>query len=301
MLFPLKKDTGTIVINLKQLRATNRVFIQRKGGPKEYFMYDARDHLNVKADVFIKMANDHYIKLLEFSNNYKLKYYDETIATILNELITAAVAGFNNKNNEAYKKNKFLKDTSIFKFTNTEVVETLSSIKATLSKDWRNYPIMKNLVTADCIYKSFDDFRSDTRTIAGSIKQITINDSLYDFSFKYPDSSNLLLSPYAVVKDGITYVWLMYKTYVRLDKRDDGFHFQVPSSLLNLYEICTIELIYSKRPPTLIPIVGLEGELAINAVDQIIKDKKRLKILKNQNENNYRSAVIDLYNGDFLY
>ncbi len=73
------------------------------------------------------------------------------------------------------------KDTLAFKSTTANATYTLSETKLAAINEWRNYPVMANRIEGDCIYRSFDDFRSDTKTTVGSITKKEPTDSLFLF------------------------------------------------------------------------------------------------------------------------
>lgn len=295
-----------LLLNIKLLNVPNRQFIQRKGGPRGYLFEKVRDRLNAKVDAYVS-ENGGYLKVLEF--NKSLKWSDdmqEDLSGLFSDVIIAATV-CREEESVRNKQYKFLKDDDMFKFVTGKEQMSEFAIENSVLDHQKNYPIMKDNLSGNAVYVSFDDFKNNIKTAVGELTMTAASDSIYKFTIKHTDRSNFFVSPYAILKDGELYLWLTNHLFVKAEKDNDRLKLRLPLNSANFYELLAIEIINAKQPSMLIlPGVPLELDAAAELLQRSLnKNEKmaRTSAINNFRDqgSDYRTGIVDLYTGDIVY
>ena len=311
-ILPLSKGNKTLLINITQLRITNKGSIERT--PNNHGRNPGkgmRNYVIFSAEAYYKTGKKQYSKIVTVHKNYKVYSQPQrTISAIFNELMEAASNIGDTLLNTITDKPKQLRflhaDTTSFKYSQDTANIALDQINTNQRTKWADYSIVANTDTSRGIFNNFDDFR------ANSALQRTVHllwdakDSAYTVDpFSYANLCNNRL-PWAIRDSGNLYIALNRRFYVQLKRFNNSFYFYVPQSLPNMYALTSLENGAANSGNVAVPTTGnliaaLITTIAATAINIGVEAAKTKRILQNGLQSGFRDCYIDMDTGDIVY
>jgi hypothetical protein len=296
-----------LLINIEQFRIPNKTyFVQKK---KNYsIIRNLRDYILFSAEIYYQTGDNRYRKIVTVNKNYYT--YDpqmnEQFLIILNNIIEASC--INTTDGSVLKTPKkliyLLNDTASFNYSKDSTNISLEQINQNAKHKWSGYQIVKDHHYSNGFYSTFDDFRSNTVTADPVQVKYDEKHSLYIISLPGYYTNNKNFYPWAVCKSDTLYIQLYKDVYLKSDKLNNTFYFDVPDSLPDMYALLSIEAIKAESNAggsTGNGVADLIAGAVSGTVDMIIKKSKENTIRKDGFKNNFRKCFIDMYCGDIIY
>jgi hypothetical protein len=306
-----KKGNEKLFISVKQLKVPNNGSIERRSKKKFWFKHvrPGRNYLFFEAEVYRVMNSSYYQKLFTITKKYYIySSIDEAVSRALDNLIYLSNIMLDPTLHEGEKLKSVRRLTDckdcVLNAADTSVRD-ISQISIGALNRWATYPIIKDAVLADGIYSNFDDFRDGLLKPCSCTMAYQNNDSVYKIS----SCTNKVKSggkwPWAICVGGELYMKLLKDAYVKLTKQNNTFHFYVPQSLPNMYELFSIDELQHKNtsssPSSDNLLVGLTSAVVFGTIDAVVKNHRIRQIERTGADNFFRNCFIDMDSGDIIY
>ena len=307
-------NTRKLLIDITHLRSFNRSVslekFENKKGEIENYLWLTYNRVILSANVYVETSDNHFRKLMEVKDAATDSYltYSASIKKIIDKLIDATTLYYVEttlpKNKMPFRFKKNLEEKEEFIKSNDSVEVTVPEIIYNLRNRYASLPVNKNVIARTGFYSTFEDFRDNLITKHPIKLSYNPTDSLYTLSANLKDTIYKKHFPFAITDSGRLYIALVEDKYVRLNKMGDGYYFDVPTSLPNMYTILSLEkknVEIDNNKSNVGAAGGLVGALIIIGFNEL----KLSSIKKNGNNdqliNNYRHCKIDMDNGDIIY
>lgn len=293
----VSKEKKTILLNLTQLRLSNKTYILRRGKKREIYPHKQRDYVIFSAEVYLKTDSNKYRKIVVINKEYyTYGSIEKTVPDIINDFIEAAGSKFESDKKNRKKYEQFKAD-SCFLYSMDTACLTLDDICNNLKK---KYPITEKDVYANGVYLSFDDFKNDFLSENKTQLRFNDKDSVYIASIENGSKD----FPWAISDNGNLYVLLFKNIYLPLVKIDNTFSFCVPKNLPNMYTLLSIEEFdehtYSSSPSANIWTNLIDFGLT-SIIESSVKKSKQKQFAEAASMSDFRQCFIDMYSGDFIF
>jgi hypothetical protein len=238
------------------------------------------------ADLYSKRGNDRYQKFASINQENITLGVDFRKSTILKDLIKASIT---------LPSQQKVADISEFSF---------EQISASVKKDWISCPIMRDTNYGTGLFITFNDFKNNIKSNF-PFKLISETDSIYTFAFDNGVDNPKKLLPYVVSDGGQLYIQLFKNKYLKLEKKEFTYHFLVPSSLSNMYDLMSMESINYSQLAHSGTSTNLLLELAaltvVSVTNELSRSSRIKRVMRHQDSENFREVTIDMYSGDFIF
>lgn len=316
---PLAKGSKTLVVSIEQLRIPNKRNILRKGGKDlrkgakpSTGIVPLRDYLLFSAEAYCQTANNRYRKILtvrEYSYTYGIyNKLGQLIAGLLNDLLEA-VSDDKAPPVRSKSRNRinYLWEDSLSENYSKDTSElTMEQINNNVRDKWAHYPILTSRHEMSGVYPNFDDFKNDSLLLQQVQVRWDEKDSLYKINTLQDHSGNKGNFHWAVCDKGDLYLWLYGESYLKLDRRPNGFYFTIPRTLPDMYSLLSIEESQASTnqasPHTGNPFADLGALLIGDAAGDAYKKAGQKRMARTGLKSEaFRHCFIDMDSGDIVY
>ena len=293
---PLSKGDRTLLLNIRQLGATNVSNVPHRLGKqkKTAWMFPTRGRLHFMVDAWLRTGEGHYRKIgsadySPYTSNVVVSMSDD-ITRCLNRLLEAA----------GHTDDRRGTRHSGFRYANDTTSVGFREIDQSATERWQSYPVMGAPPSGKGYFSSLEDFR-DLLIIPDNTKLIyESKDSLYK------SARNISFQRWSLIADsGNLYIRVGDSIYLKLISRDGKLTFHVPHSLPNMHDLMILaraeDLDHGASHGK-----GIVGALVGAAVAGIVNDAESNSAVKKakagaHNLNDFRDSFIDLDSGDIIY
>lgn len=295
----ISKEKKTILLNLTQLRVSNKTYILRRGKKREVYPHKQRDYIMFSAEVYFKIDSNKYRKIVVIDKEYyTFGSIEKTVPAILTDFIEATGSMFEYDKKNSRKRKEFTKDSS-FSYSRDTTCLTIDDICHNLNINHK-YPIIDKKIYQCGVYLSFDDFKNDILYESKNELSFDDKDSVYLASIENASKD----FPWAISDNGNLYILLFKNIYLPLVKIDNTFSFYVPKTLPNMYTLLSIEEFdghtYSSSPSADIWTNLIDFGLTL-VIESLVKKSKQKQFAEAGIMSDFRKCFIDMYSGDFIF
>lgn len=318
---PLEKGEKSLLLNIEELRVTNKSWIlrERPGRPGATKMYFDRSVVRFYGQAYYRTGEGTYRKIIDIHYDYypgegaKIDIAKADLSPMLNRILEAAgnIGGTSfppsalpGKKNRELLRNM---NASITYVRDTGDLP-LSSIDRNTKQKWQDYPAVAVRSLSNGIYHNFDDFRA-ARLDPQPVKMLfDSTDSLYVLS---PGPWNLYWNkPWAIADGGNLYLNLVKDRYIMLVREKNTFYFHIPRGVPDMYALLSAEqnTTYGADDDSY-PGGGYVGNAAVYGTlffagiiaDGVRKHSANKKMYREGMQHDFRTCYIDMDCGDIIY
>jgi hypothetical protein len=294
---PVLQGPGALLVNLRQLRITNRtLFIAKPGEKHGKKRYDLRYCVLLTADLYDKKGDGLYYPLLRIRNVYPVKGpVISALADALDDVLRAAGA-------------RSARSNATYQYIKSAAGQTLEQINVNVRESWDQYPVMAVSSPASGVFMQFEDFRNNKPRRNNFHASYRSRDSVYILSHRHSRGHHITY-PWGFADQGNLYVNLYANLYVKASRYDHTYRFYVPRGIPDMYSLLSIETGASSNgindPNPMTNNLTLRGALSGIAVlamaDVALSGSKLLKIRKAGIKSGFRYCYLDMDTGDVIY
>jgi hypothetical protein len=314
---PVRKGDKTLLVNIRELYIPNRGIMVKKRierpGPAAHNYFYSRMYIRFYSDIYIQSGENVFKKIADLQVEYQMMptadASGDNIRFLLNELIRCASIPNENipdSNNSGKPKSYWVRDSIGYFFSTDTSNISINQIDVPAITRWKHTPIMSSNLTKNGVYEGFVDFQSDRITRTAAIA-LVYNEE--DSLFKMSPTDSAIFSrqkmPWAICSDGQLYIHLWGSVFQKLTKMNSSFEFHVPYSLPDIYTILSLyannrNLVLAPAPTgnIFVDIGTLAGSAAANTA---AKGSRAKGIIEEDKEHNFRTCLINMDSGDFIY
>ena len=293
---PLNRGDGSLLLNIRQLGATNVSDVPHRIGKKKktVWMSATRKWLQFTVDAWLQTGDGLWRKIgsADYSpySSYVGFTMSEDITWCLNRLLVAA-GHTDDRRGTRHSGFRYAKDTASVSFREIDQPAT---------ERWKSYPVMGNPPSEKGYFSSLEDFR-DLLIIPDGTKLI------YDGKDSvYRSARSISFQRWSLIADsGNLYVRVGDSTYLKLVPRAGKLFFYVPHSLPNMHNLMSIaraeDLDHGASHGKGNLLAALGGAVVAGMINDARTNAAVKKAKGPGSADDFRDCYIDLDSGDIIY